>query len=249
MQIRTTHRRAGKRRFRRCNHSHACRPLSGPHARSLISGTLTEVSMLGSLTGSRPRSFQRTHTLRLHHVGIPFLACVISTCFGCGSSTSPKPRNLLSVSVNPATAEADSPDWTLPFTASGTFDQAPTTDDNLTVAWSSSDPTIATIDANSGTATCVAAGGPITITATSGQKHGTAQLSCVMTSSHPASGNCVYDCASTRCGALTGYCSVSSGNACRQVFDPVECPTGRPAGGTMTDSCGLGVDTTRTCSR
>ena len=167
---------------------------------------------------------------------------------GCGSNPHPTTRNLLSISVQPSNVEAAAPSGNSPFTATGTFDQAPTTDDNLSVTWSSSDTTIATIDSGSGLATCIAAGGPVTITATNNQKQGTAQLNCVASQSS-ASGNCVYVCGSTRCGALTGYCSISTNNACKQVYAPGQCPTGQPAGQTATDSCGTGVDTSRSCSQ
>lgn len=168
-------------------------------------------------------------------------------CTGCGGGTAPV-RTLASVAVEPASAEATAPTGTLPFAATGTFDQPPTTQDNLSVRWSSSDTTVATIDSNTGTATCVGVGGPVTITASSGEKQGTAQLTCVA-STLAGSGNCVYQCPSTRCGALTGYCSISTGGACRQVYAPAQCEPGRPAGGTATDSCGLGIDTTRSCTQ
>jgi hypothetical protein len=175
--------------------------------------------------------------------GLPAL-----TWTGCGGGTVGTPvRNLVSVAVQPGNGEATAPTGTLPFTATGTFDQPPTTQDNLSAHWSSSDTTIAAIDSNTGTATCVGVGGPVTITALSGEKQGTAQLTC-LASTNGASGNCAYQCPSTRCPALTGFCSISTGNACRQVYDPGDCPQGRPAGGTATDSCDVGIDTTRTCA-
>lgn len=188
---------------------------------------------------------QLLHTLWV--IAASALGMLSVALVGCGGST-PQSRNLVSVSVEPNSAQATAPTGTAPFTASGTFDQAPTTQDNLTVQWSSSDPSIATIDSSSGLATCVAAGGPITITASSGQKSGTAQLDCAAVT-QSGTGNCVYQCPGTRCGALTGYCSISSNNQCRQVYAGAQCPIGRPAGGTATDSCGLGVDTTRVCGQ
>jgi hypothetical protein len=176
------------------------------------------------------------------------LGCVTLLALGCGnSSTTPVPgRHLLTITLQPATAEATAPTGTLPFTASGTFDQPPATEDNLAVQWTSSDPSVATID-STGTATCVAVGGPVTIMASSSQKSGTAQLDCVSVP-QVGSGNCAYMCGGTRCGALTGYCSLSTGNACKQVYDPGQCPQGKPAGQTATDPCGVGVDTTRSCT-
>ena len=167
---------------------------------------------------------------------------------GCGSSNTPVPaRSLTSLAVQPPTTEATAPTGTSPFIALGTFNQAPLTDD-VTAQWSSSDTGVATIDAATGLATCIAVGGPVTITATASQKQAAAQLTCVA-APQAGSGNCAYQCPSTRCPALTGYCSISTGNACRQAYDSVQCPIGMPAGRTATDSCGVGIDTTRACSQ
>ena len=179
---------------------------------------------------------------------VGFFALFVMVLISCGGNSMQMPsRALLSVSVQPANAQATAPTGSLPFVASGTFDQAPTSEDNLTAQWSSSDASIATIEANTGIATCVGVGGPITITASMGGKQGMAQLTC-MASPQSGSGQCVYVCGSTRCGALTGYCSSSAGNACRQAYDPVHCPVGQPARATATNSCGVGIDTTRTCT-
>jgi hypothetical protein len=172
-------------------------------------------------------------------------ASLILLSGGCGGSSTPT-RNLVSALVEPTNAQATAPTGTAPFVLMGTFDQQPVNDQVSNVQWSSSDQTIATIDAM-GLATCVAVGGPVTITGLSGQKQSTAQLSCV-SAPQGGSGNCVYQCPSTRCGALTGYCSINTGSACRQVFVGVQCPTGQPAGATSTDSCGAAIDTTRSCS-
>jgi hypothetical protein len=167
------------------------------------------------------------------------------TLAGCGGNSMPS-RTLVNIAVQPGNGEATAPTGTLPFTATGTFDQPPTTKDNLSAQWLSSDTTIATIDSATGLATCIVVGGPVIITASSGMKQGTAQLTCSASVS-PGSGNCAYQCGSTRCGALTGFCSSTQGNACRQVHAPGSCPVGQPAGGTATDSCGVGIDTTRAC--
>lgn len=163
----------------------------------------------------------------------------------CGGNGTPA-RTLLSIAVQPGSAEATTPTGTLPFTVTGTFDQPPTTQENLDAQWSSSDTTVATVDPASGLATCVGVGGPVVITASSGAKQGTAQLTC-LASVPTGSGNCAYVCGSTRCDELTGFCSDTQGNACRQIYNPVSCPIGKPAGGTATDSCGVGIDTTRAC--
>jgi len=97
----------------------------------------------------------------------------------CGGA---EPRQLVGVSVQPVRGQAIAPDGTVPFSATGTFDQAPTTQANLPVQWASSDSTIATIDPNTGIATCLVVGGPITVTASAagrgGTVHGTSSLAC-----------------------------------------------------------------------
>jgi hypothetical protein len=79
---------------------------------------------------------------------------------------------LQTITVAPPSATV-SAGLTQPFTATGHFSDGTT--GAVSVNWSSSDITIATINA-SGVATGVKAGGPITITATSGNIFGTAQL-------------------------------------------------------------------------
>src|SRR5215469_11669502 len=124
---------------------------------------------------------------------------------GCGAAgMSPQGRQLLSIAVQPDTGDAVAPDGTIPFSATGNFDQAPTSETNLAVAWSSSDPRIATVDAKIGIATCVSEGSPVTITASANGKEGVGTLTCSF-SSPGLTGHCVYVCGSTRCGQLTGY--------------------------------------------
>src|SRR5581483_8801583 len=168
------------------------------------SGSRKELQPMINFSSKSPSSQQGTARYTLFLV----LGCVTLLALGCGnSSTTPVPgRHLLTITLQPATAEATAPTGTLPFTASGTFDQPPATEDNLAVQWTSSDPSVATID-STGTATCVAVGGPVTIMASSSQKSGTAQLDCVSVP-QVGSGNCAYMCGGTRCGALTGYCSL-----------------------------------------
>lgn len=156
-------------------------------------------------------------------------------------------RQLISISVYPASADAVAPTGTIPLSASGTFDQMPTTQDALTAQWSSSDLQVATVDVNTGLTTCVAQGGPVTITASASGKKGTSVVNC-LPSKPSAAGQCVYVCGSTRCGALTGYCSISDNGACRQVYAAGNCPIGKPANSTATDTCGVGIDSSRSCS-
>jgi hypothetical protein len=79
---------------------------------------------------------------------------------------------LQSITVAP-TSTSVSVGLTRPFTATGHFSDGSA--GPVSVNWTSSDTTIATINA-SGVATGVTAGGPVTITATSGNIMGTAQL-------------------------------------------------------------------------
>jgi len=102
------------------------------------------------------------------------LACLISygaLLVSCGGGSF-QPRQLIALSVQPSDAVASAPDGTVPFSATGTFDSAPTTQANVAAQWSSSDQSVATLDPNTGIATCVAAGGPIGITATAAGKSG-----------------------------------------------------------------------------
>jgi hypothetical protein len=87
----------------------------------------------------------------------------------CGA----QPRQLIAVAAQPSNGDAIAPTGTLPFTAAGTFNEAPITQTNLTALWTSSNSSLATIDPNTGLATCVAAGGPVTITASGAGRGGT----------------------------------------------------------------------------
>jgi Big-like domain-containing protein len=93
----------------------------------------------------------------------------------CSSVASMGPRQLVAIAVQPGSGEAVAPDGTVPFSATGTFDQAPSTQSNMPVEWSSSDPGVATIDPTTGVATCVAVGGPISVTARAAGKGGMVQ--------------------------------------------------------------------------
>jgi uncharacterized protein YjdB len=115
----------------------------------------------------------RMHRLKL----IVGLVCVLAVfalaTIGCGSMNSSPNRVLQSMTLNPATADAQQfPQGQVQFTPMGTFSKAPSP---ATVpvpfvspysgSWSSSDPSIATINQN-GVAQCVAgASGTVTIQA------------------------------------------------------------------------------------
>jgi len=103
----------------------------------------------------------------------------INSTNGIAASTQSAPLSgvgisLVSIAVTPASTSVTATK-TVQFTATGTFSDNSTQDLTNSVNWSSSSTSIATINAN-GLATGVTAGGPITITATSGNIFGTGQL-------------------------------------------------------------------------
>lgn len=176
---------------------------------------------------------------------------LLGSCGG-GETTFPPKRRLISLAIDPTDAEAVAPDGTAPFDAIGTFDQAPTTEANVTVKWTSGDTTVVSIDSNTGVATCVAAGGPVTITAStteSGSKiQATAKLTCQASPPPPsADGHCVYICPSVRCPQLTGYCAGERDAACHQSYQPGACQPGTPAKNPGT-LCDRGVDLASSCN-
>jgi Bacterial Ig-like domain (group 2) len=86
---------------------------------------------------------------------------------GCGGSGSPtSPRTLTALAITPATASVPQ-GVAQQFTASGTFSDGTTQDVTKTVAWSSSDPTVAAIN-SSGLATSLAQGTVTVIAASLG---------------------------------------------------------------------------------
>jgi hypothetical protein len=108
----------------------------------------------------------------LSSIGLLSLCATFVLNCGCGAAASiPQNRNLLSIAVHPANSFV-LPGATVPFAATASFDLPPVTENNFPAHWSSSDTTMATIDAN-GVATCVQQGGPITITASASEKGGT----------------------------------------------------------------------------
>jgi Flp pilus assembly protein TadG len=101
------------------------------------------------------------------------LACFAIATVGCGSMNSSSNRVLQSMNLSPATADAQSfPQGQVQFTPTGTFSMAPSPAavpvpfvSPYSGSWSSSDPSIATIN-QSGVAQCVAgAAGTVTIQA------------------------------------------------------------------------------------
>ena len=70
----------------------------------------------------------------------------------CGGGS----RQLIAITVQPSDGDVVAPTGALTFTATGTFNQPPTTQTDLTAHWTSSNSSGATIDPNTGRTTCVA---------------------------------------------------------------------------------------------
>ena len=190
-------------------------------------------------------SFDAHASRRSYKTLVTISELLVLLCIGCGGGMSKPPRALLIISVHPSNGEAGAPLGTLPFTAKGTFNQSPTTETDLSVQWSSSDTSIASIDPNTGLAACVSAAAAqptVTITATADGKQGTAQLTC-FSPQIPSKlfGKCISVCAGDDC-RLSGYCSGLI-DACYEGYDPQSCPVGQPAGRTTKDDCGFLIDT------
>ena len=92
------------------------------------------------------------------------VACAgIAVLLACGAGH----PTIVSVQVNPQSANATAPGGEVGFTATGVFKNNQSRELNATdgLKWSTSDSTIASIDSNTGQATCNASG-TVTITAT-----------------------------------------------------------------------------------
>lgn len=185
----------------------------------------------------------------LRQVGICLLVGVVLTNCGGGDVTAPMSRELIALAVEPGNAEAVAPGGTAPFSATGTFNQSPSTQTNLTAQWASSDASIATVDSITGIATCIAAGGPVTISASAAGKggsiEGTAALTCVLARS--GFGSCLVPAG----GAMNGSCIGERGGVCHAAYDPANCPAGQVPTAATSDQCGpstFNVDASRTCT-
>jgi hypothetical protein len=106
---------------------------------------------------------------------------VTSLLSGCGGTSKTQERQLVSISVQPGNAQAVAPGGTIAFSAVGNFNQAPLTQTNFAVQWSSSDPSVAIINTSTGLATCATVGGPVTIVGSSPGKAGAVSGSGVLT--------------------------------------------------------------------
>jgi hypothetical protein len=152
------------------------------------------------------------------------LFLVLALSAGCGAGSS---RQLVSLAVQPTTAAAYAPAGNAVFAATATFDRDPLTENNFAAQWSSSNTTIATVDAT-GDATCLATG-DVTITAsnTGGMIRSTAALTC-LTTPLPSSGHCLVNGLGVG-GRLTGSCGVQQSGTCMAVSDSADCPANAQA--------------------
>lgn len=156
--------------------------------------------------GSRLKSKQARWTRTV--LVISGLGISLSMMTSCGGS-SMQPHQLIGIVVSPTGAGANQGD-TVPFSATGTFAQPPTTQTNISAQWTSSDTTTATIDPITGAATCVGIGGPVTITASAAGMTGTLQSTASLTCAAVGTGpvklvpdsldfSCQYDSAMNKC--------------------------------------------------
>ncbi|PYX59160.1 MAG: hypothetical protein DMG76_06500 [Acidobacteria bacterium] len=163
---------------------------------------------------------------------------VLVSCGGGGATIGVGTRQLIAVSVQPGSGQAVAPNGTVTFSATGTFDQAPTTQSSLPVQWASSDSNVASIDPNTGIATCLAVGGPITVTASAAGKggmiHGSGTLTCQLSTPFSMQGSWIFlfhSAVSDGCVALEANLSevgdhVFADKTSALVFQPLNCKSG-----------------------
>jgi hypothetical protein len=144
------------------------------------------ISAMARCLCHKQQSNEISRSLLLQVLSAAILMVLLFLSAGCGGGegtfSTPPSRQLIALDVQPSHGTAVQGGM-VPFSATGTFDQAPTTQQNIAVQWTSSDTTIATID-TSGVATCIGVGGTLTITASSSGKggmiQGTAGLDCLI---------------------------------------------------------------------
>lgn len=193
---------------------------------------------------------------------IMMLAALLS---GCGGTSNTPDRQLVSISVQPGSAQAVAPDGTIAFSAVGNFNQAPLTQTNFAVQWSSSDSSVATVDPATGIATCATVGGPVSIVGSApgkaGAVTGTGALTCQL------SPNPVVKLSTPSVGVICREVGFPSGCACTYTpgntiyGDPVTVTNvgGAPldisaialsdgtAGFSQTNNCGATLGTGQSC--
>src|ERR1700675_1863163 len=156
-----------------------------------------------------------------------FVSCACGVLFAAGMAItscgdSKTSRHLISLSVTPGDVEAVAPTGTAQFSATGTFDQAPITGTNAAVQWTTSDSAVVTVNAG-GMATCLAVGGPITVTASEQAATRTISASATLTCL-PSNPSGMGKCVVTATNTLSGYCVGPRGGICREAYDPTNCP-------------------------
>ena len=177
---------------------------------------------------------------------------LVASCGGGG------PRQLIAINVQPVSGQAIAPDGMVPFSATGTFNQTPTTQSNLPVLWASSDSTIATIEPNTGIATCLVVGGPVTVTASAAGKggtvHGSSTLACQPSPNpvvklDPASLSfaCHNTMAGCQCETITTTTLTNVGGATLSI-DSIYIPFPGDINFHHTETCGTSVDPSQSCS-
>jgi len=201
----------------------------------------------------RPKTRTWRKEVPFYGLGLLVLLGVLASCGG-GSIG---PRQLIGISVQPGNGQAIAPDGTVPFSATGTFDQAPTTQANLPVQWTSSDSTVATIDPNTGIATCLVVGGPVTVTGSAAGKggtvHGSGTLACQLSPDPVVKfdpPNLYFECQvgqSGVCGCTQSATTLTNVGGATLAIDSISTGTGVLIF-RHTDTCGTSVDAGQSCS-
>jgi hypothetical protein len=144
----------------------------------------------------------------------------------CGGGPS---RHLIALTVQPTGVDASVPGGTVHFSATGTYDREPITQENVPAQWDSQDPSTATIDLSTGTATCLKAAVGVLITATAAGEGGPIRDSAVLNCITPPSqliGHCLIDPSTN---TMTGNCVAGQADRCYVVEDLTNCPPGQQA--------------------
>ena len=126
----------------------------------------------GKVTSGPSLTWVRVASILCEVGSLVSLGLVLASCGGGEAKIGVGTRQLIGVSVWPRSGQAVAPNGTVTFSATGTFDQAPTAQSGLPVQWASSDSNLVSIDPNTGIATCLAVGGPIAVTASAAGKGG-----------------------------------------------------------------------------
>jgi hypothetical protein len=173
--------------------------------------------------------------------------------YGFGTLSCIGPRALIGLQVEPGIAQAVAPGGAVLFTATGSFDEAPFTQASLPAEWTSSDPSVATVEA--GVATCIVVGGPISVTASAPGRGGalaaSGELTCVVYKRPPPpirGGRCQL----LSGDVMSGYCYGVHNGVCERAYDPTDCPIGQAATLPELEVCAssgaINVDASGSCT-